>query len=249
MKKVDWTTDTEFTFEGINFLCPTRDVHYYKTNADKVILIKDKETIASYCEVLDGIDIKNALEFGFLQGGSPIFFSMLLDLRRFVGIDISAPVLGLDSLLKTLPVGERIKLFYQISQTDKASIIDIVKKEFCDQALDMIIDDASHQYNLTKCTFEIAFPLLKPGGVYVIEDWGWAHWPTYKQSLKTRMSRAMSNLVLELVMSCATSPHIIHKVIVYRAFAFIIKSKDAPHVENLRLKDLYITRNRKFWKI
>jgi cephalosporin hydroxylase len=249
MKKVKWNSDTEFTFEGINFFCPKSDVLKYKTDSGRVVLIKDEETLENYREILDGIEINNALEFGIFQGGSPIFFSLLFDLKRFVGIDISAPVPGLAELLKSHPVGERIGLHYQISQADEAAINDIVKKEFGNQAIDLIIDDASHQYELTKRTFEIAFPLLKPGGVYVIEDWGWAHWPDYKQSLKMRMAPAMSNLILEIVMGCATSPQVIHKVIVYRAFAFIIKAKTCPVIEKLKLKDLYLTRNRKFWKI
>src|SRR4029077_11377083 len=38
-------------------------------------------------------------------------------------------------------------------------------------SIDVVIDDASHLYGPTRRSFEILFPLLKPGGAYIIEDW------------------------------------------------------------------------------
>jgi 8-demethyl-8-(2-methoxy-alpha-L-rhamnosyl)tetracenomycin-C 3'-O-methyltransferase len=37
-------------------------------------------------------------------------------------------------------------------------------------AFDVIIDDASHQSSLTIRSFEILYPYLRPGGLYVVED-------------------------------------------------------------------------------
>ena len=45
--------------------------------------------------------------------------------------------------------------------------------------LDLVVDDASHLYGPTKASFEILFPLLRPGGLYLIEDWAWDHWHEY----------------------------------------------------------------------
>lgn len=39
---------------------------------------------------------------------------------------------------------------------------------------------ASHAYEETKASFEFLFPLLSPGGVYLIEDWSWAPHPSYQ---------------------------------------------------------------------
>jgi Methyltransferase domain len=36
---------------------------------------------------------------------------------------------------------------------------------------DLIVDDASHDGNLTRKSFDLLWPLLAPGGFYVIEDW------------------------------------------------------------------------------
>jgi predicted O-methyltransferase YrrM len=36
---------------------------------------------------------------------------------------------------------------------------------------DLIVDDASHDGMLTRKTFEIMWPRVRPGGFYVVEDW------------------------------------------------------------------------------
>jgi hypothetical protein len=37
-------------------------------------------------------------------------------------------------------------------------------------------------YALTKKSFETLFPLLRPGGLYIIEDWAWGHWQAFQAS-------------------------------------------------------------------
>ncbi len=45
---------------------------------------------------------------------------------------------------------------------------------------DLIADDASHDGKLTAATFRLLWPLVAPGGFYVVEDWmvalGWPGW-------------------------------------------------------------------------
>lgn len=45
---------------------------------------------------------------------------------------------------------------------------------------DLIVDDASHVGELTAATFGLLWPLVSPGGFYVVEDWmvglGWDGW-------------------------------------------------------------------------
>lgn len=45
---------------------------------------------------------------------------------------------------------------------------------------DLIIDDASHKGHLTRETFRLLWPMVAPGGFYVIEDWfiGLPLWPS-----------------------------------------------------------------------
>lgn len=45
---------------------------------------------------------------------------------------------------------------------------------------DLVVDDASHDGKLTRATFDLLWPLVAPGGFYVVEDWmvalGWDGW-------------------------------------------------------------------------
>jgi hypothetical protein len=36
---------------------------------------------------------------------------------------------------------------------------------------DLIVDDASHEGMLTRASFDLLWPLVRPGGYYVVEDW------------------------------------------------------------------------------
>lgn len=47
-------------------------------------------------------------------------------------------------------------------------------------AWDLIVDDGSHQGSITAETFDMLWPLVAPGGYYVIEDWffGLPLWPS-----------------------------------------------------------------------
>ena len=50
---------------------------------------------------------------------------------------------------------------------------------------DLVIDDASHDGALTARTLELLWPLVRPGGFYVIEDWftGYGDYPGFDDSM------------------------------------------------------------------
>ena len=52
---------------------------------------------------------------------------------------------------------------------------EIVDHELGDAALDLVVDDASHLYEPSRASFEVLFPRLRRGGIYVIEDWSCQH--------------------------------------------------------------------------
>jgi hypothetical protein len=69
----------------------------------------------------------------------------------------------------------RIKIF-KGSQTDEV-LLDNILRSIGEP--DIIIDDGSHINEHVIKTFEILFPRLKTGGIYVIEDAGTSYWPDY----------------------------------------------------------------------
>ena len=239
MNKLEWHGEKEFSVSGVKFLCESND-YSAKTTDERFILLKDRGTLQTYADAFSSTQPKNVLEFGIFQGGSPALFSLWWDVDKFVGVDLCPPVQAFDDFCRRHPVGQRIRSHYGVSQTDKVRIDRIVRDEFGDTPLDVIIDDASHLYGNTRRTFEIAFPYLRPGGTYVIEDWGWAHWPG-RQSFVGEAP--MSALIMELIMSCASNSETIHEVRVFGAFTFIRKGPRAPVLTNMSLDSLYRKRD------
>lgn len=118
---------------------------------------------------------------GIHKGGSLRLWRDYFPLGLISGIDIELP--------KDFVPGERIQVF-EGSQAD-TGFLSRVACEAAPEGFDIIIDDASHLGELTKKTFWHLFDKhLKPGGLYVIEDWGtgyWDDWPDGKR-LKSRKS-------------------------------------------------------------
>ena len=111
------------------------------------------------------------LELGIHHGGSLLMWRDYFPQGAIAGLDQHA-------LTVEDPSG-RIRV-YQGDQTDTV-LLDRVAAEMAPAGFDIVIDDASHFGRLSRATFRHLFDHhLKPGGIYVIEDWGtgyWASWP------------------------------------------------------------------------
>src|SRR5215469_697811 len=236
MKLIEWENETEFKVDGVKFMCSLDDSSR-KTDGNRIIILKDRPSLESYRQVLGSTRLRNVLEFGILQGGSAVLFTLIMDLEKFVGIDIEEHAKGIEPFLSRHEVGAKIKFHFGVSQSDEPAVCKIIKGEFGnDQPLDLIIDDASHDYALTRKTFEITFPHLRPGGTYVIEDWGWPHWKGFNAYIG---EPAMSVLIFELAMLCATSPTVVSDIRIFPSFAFIKKSDVATDLTDFSIEKFY----------
>jgi len=105
-------------------------------------------------------------------------------------------IYGIDIYDKKAHEEDRIKIF-QGSQEDESFLKELVA---ISGGFDIIIDDGSHINEHVIKTFNILFPLLNNGGIYVVEDTQTSYWPTYGgnsddlNSSKTMMSM-FKNLV------------------------------------------------------
>lgn len=84
----------------------------------------------------------------------------------------NAKIVGVDVYPKPSVTGPRIHIETG-SQDDPNFLASLVNKY---GAPDLVIDDASHVNKLTIRTFEILFPMLKPGGLYFCEDIHTSFW-------------------------------------------------------------------------
>jgi hypothetical protein len=84
-------------------------------------------------------------------------------------------IFGIDIFDKSSLQERRIKTFTG-SQIDKYFLNETLNKI---GTVDVIIDDGSHINKHVIETFKLLFPVLKDGGIYVVEDTQTAYWPDY----------------------------------------------------------------------
>ncbi len=120
------------------------------------------------------------LEMGILKGGSLLWAKNYFAPGSIIqGLDaniVSAPIEGVD--------------MFTIDQADSEGLTNFGKS---DGLFDIIIDDGSHVKSLTENTFNCLYPFLKPGGKYIIEDWGAGYYPQWEHC------KGMETLVTDLV--------------------------------------------------
>jgi len=105
----------------------------------------------------------NLLEIGVFKGESLLFWRDYFLKGTIFGLDVNK--VDLED-----PTG-RIHI-YQGAQQD-LKILDIIGKKAAPNGFDIIIDDASHVGEFTQISFWHLFHnYLKPGGIFIIEDWG-----------------------------------------------------------------------------
>lgn len=251
IKPVDWKSDTSFVVDGLEF---GGDLKSYteRTTPDRVVILKDSRLLQQYLDFLAPHRIDNLFELGIWQGGSPLFYGLATDAKRVVALDIlnKGPIPeGLDStqlmayrnpaideIVFAHNLGEKVKLHFGTSQADPVAVKQIMDSEFGDEKLDLVIDDASHYYDLSRKSFELIFPRLREGGLYIIEDWQWAHMDDARyQSGEIFGGRpALSNLIFELLIAYGGHADLFWNIVVRDWFVALQKgSKQLPDDFNL----------------
>lgn len=107
------------------------------------------------------------LELGIQRGGSMYLWRDLLPNAQIAGLD-----------LNEIPIEDetgRLHIYQGFQQDRK--ILDQIGSDVAPQGFDVIVDDASHLGKYTAESFWHLFANhLKPGGIYVIDDWACGYW-------------------------------------------------------------------------
>ena len=166
---------------------------------------------------------QNILEIGMWDGGSIAFWNEILTPSKIVGVDIKVreDSTYFRDYVRTRRLESKVKSYWGVDQADERSLRQIVEREFGDK-LNMVMDDASHFYEPTLTSFQILFPLLPSGGLYIIEDWAWEHWKEF-HSLRHQWAgyQSPTQLIFELVEATGTSQDLITSVEVFEGFTII----------------------------
>jgi predicted O-methyltransferase YrrM len=118
----------------------------------------------------------NIVELGISLGGSTALIAQVAEPAKFVALELSQePVKSLETFLDATGRRTAVRPHYGVDQADRDAVPRIIQEEFGSEPLDLVTDDASHLLDLTRTSFEMLFPRLRPGGTYIIEDWNWEH--------------------------------------------------------------------------
>ena len=177
------------------------------------LLFKERPLIDRYVERLDELRPRNIVELGVMEGGGTALLHALAQPTRIVAIDRRPPM---DSTLRDYVaregLGETIRIYDDVDQADRRRLSEIVDREFGDQPLDLVVDDCSHLYDPTRASFNELFPRLRPGGVFSIEDWPWAHEQPVAEMWADEVP--LTRMILELVIANPVVPDVISEVAV-----------------------------------
>lgn len=197
----------------------------------KFVLCKTRRMVDCYEELSKRREAKNIFEIGIFKGGSMALFYELLAPEKIVSVDLERnPNAALAAFITENRLAKVLKPYYGVDQSDENALRNIIGLEFPEQNIDLAVDDGCHFLDETRRAFNAIFPFLVSGGYYVIEDWGWAHWPGFWQEgggpWKDRP--AMSVFIFELIMLAASRPDIIEKIEVL--YEMVIVTKGTAHI-------------------
>ena len=212
-----------------------RYLSFYKT---KALVDQFEKFFASR----PGFRPRHLLEIGIWDGGSTAFWVEHLRPAKTIAVDIAdrddRPYF--QEYLAARNLQQCVKTFWRTDQADGDTLRGLVEREL-GGAVDLVIDDASHLYAPTRASFEVLFPLLPPGGLYIIEDWAWEHWPEYNgPDHPCAELEGLTALVRELVAATGSSKTLIASLTIFEGFVVI--ERGPRQMTALRLADEVVHR-------
>jgi SAM-dependent methyltransferase len=246
-----WTSEAVLEHDGTQFLLLMDPGEYTAEDSttSAFVLVKPRGMVDQMIELVTELQPDRIVEVGIYKGGSAALLASLRPTARITAVDISPePVAALDKFIVERGLSDQFYPHYGVDQGDAELLGEIIDRDHGTAPLDYVVDDASHLYRETRTTFEVLFPRLRPGGVFVIEDWAWAHFPDplWQEGGGWFHDRpALTNLVVELLMIVGTGPELISNIRVSRNYVEIVRGK-ADYSPRIRLEDHYQNRGLPF---
>jgi predicted O-methyltransferase YrrM len=178
---VVWSSDDAFNVGGttyfvVEFQQPLRALRASRNASNGFAIYKSREQVEAFVRLAAGFRGSRIVELGIYEGGSTALLAQLARPERLVAVDITPePVGNLGRFVDMHALHDRVRPHYGVDQADGPRLGDIVAREFSGEPIDLVIDDASHLLAPTRASFEVLFPSLRTGGLFVIEDWSWEH--------------------------------------------------------------------------
>lgn len=253
MNKLNWLGENALEVNNVKFIVEHGQALYdAQTNEpDTFVLGKSRNQLEALAQLEFDRPVRSVCELGIYKGGSVVFYRELFEPEKIVAFDLSPNrVASLDKYIAQRNLQETVRCFYGVDQSDKKTLADTVQAEMSGAPFDLVIDDASHLVRQTRASFDVLFPVLAPGGYYIIEDWGWAHWnfPQWqKRGGVWPRERPLTNLIFELGMLLASRPDLVESMFLLPSYAVVRKSRYAGPMDaaGFSISESYLNRGRR----
>lgn len=237
-----WDASGNLVVDGITFLPSPPGAGRFASKPGRFCLVKPRELIDDHLALLDDLRPNTIVELGILQGGSTAMMALVARPRHLIGIEFSSTrVPALDALLEERDLASSVQVHYGVDQGDGDRLSSILDDSLADAPIDLVIDDASHAVEPTRASFNVLFPRLRPGGVFVLEDWSWAH-VGYGAHRPDQVP--LTTVVFELVMALPSVPGLIDEIRITREWALVVRGAKRIEPGEFELSASYSQRGR-----
>lgn len=240
MRSHDWTDESTLVVDGVEFVA--RTTSRFTSTSSRFCLVKRPNLVQAYIDLIADLQPRRIVELGVFQGGSAALMALLAEPDRLVALERSEDrVEGLDALIQARGLGGAVHAIYGVDQGDAARVSSVIEEHFEGEPIDLVVDDASHLVKPTRTSFDALFPRLRPGGMFIVEDWSWAH---IGYGLHLPDEVPLTQVVFELVMALPSQPGLISEVRMTRDWAVVVRGDAPVDRGRFRLADAYSERGR-----
>jgi len=249
---LEWTSERLLRIDGVEFYLTVDldDLHAHESRTNHFLLGKTRPMVDAVLNLRETESIRRILDVGIFKGGSAALYMKVFAPEKLVAVEyMPQPVEALARFIADNDLASRLIPYYGTDQSNAQAMGQILATEFPDRNVDLIVDDASHFYLESRATVNLTLPYLRPRGLYILEDWGWAHWPgdTWQKSRAIPSSKpALSNLVFELCMLCASRPDIVSDIAVTMNTVVLRRGDAALRPGTFDIGQHYLCRDRWF---
>ena len=172
---INWTGKSKIEVRGTSFAVA---VWGAPPSSDILKIMKEPFQIDLYGDLAEEVGTDaNIVELGIRTGASTAFLAVLFKPQLLAAFEIAEEASsGFDAFLESHPDAARIRAHYECDQGNAAQLRSLLDDDFGEDLLDLVIDDASHMLVPSTVSFNVLFPRLRPGGIFVLEDWSWEHY-------------------------------------------------------------------------
>ena len=122
------------------------------------------------------------LEIGIAFGGSLMLWKSMFPDGTIVGVDLQPPLNPPEDII-------------QVASDQQDPDLPALVSSYAPDGYHLVIDDGAHRGSVSEVTFRNLWPLVRPGGWYVLEDWGVGlegnpYYPEYEGDSMARLAQS-----------------------------------------------------------